>query len=158
MAKAARALALESHVALAVPRPRSTPRFAPGMHADVRRLFPPFVALSAAVLATPVLLGATITDDWSGFWQLTWLAFDLGLAAALVAVAVSAYRGSPWLEGWAATAGGLLACDAWLDVMTASDSRHMILTGLIAMTLEVPLLALCLLIGSRAGSSAKLVR
>jgi hypothetical protein len=151
--KASQAIALEPRVAVSAPRARVVAHPVPKAPADARRFLPLYAALSLAVLTSPVLLDATLANDWSRFWQLIWLGFDLGVAASLVGVAVSAYRRSPWLTGWAATAGGLLACDAWLDVMTASDARHMILTGVIAMTLELPLMALCLTMGSHAGSA-----
>jgi hypothetical protein len=98
------------------------------------------------------------------FWQLTWLGFDLAVAGALIVAAVGALRHSPWSEGSAAVAASLLACNAAVDVTTAPDARHMILAGITAVTVEVPLMALCLMIAcprepaalraSAAGSSS----
>jgi hypothetical protein len=109
-------------------------------------LFPLFTVLSAAVVATPFLLDSTFESDWRRFWQFTWLGFDAAVTGALVVAAVAAFRRSPWSEGSAAVAASLLACNAVVDVTTAADTRHIVLAGITAVTLEVPLMALCLMI------------
>lgn len=109
-------------------------------------MLPLFAVLSAAVAATPLLLDSTFESDWRRFWQFTWLGFDAAMTAALVIAAVGAFRRSPWSEGSAAVAASLLACNAVVDVTTAADARHIVLAGIAAVTLEVPLMALCLMI------------
>jgi peptidoglycan/LPS O-acetylase OafA/YrhL len=109
-------------------------------------LFPLFTVLSAAVAASPLLLDSTLESDWRRFWQFTWLGFDAAMTGALVIAAVGAFRRSPWSEGSAAVAASLLACNAVVDVTTAADTRHIVLAGITAVTLEVPLMALCLMI------------
>jgi hypothetical protein len=133
-------------------RERATPVF-PAAAYDLRRLWsarpsllPLFTVLSAAVVVSPFLLDSTLESDWHRFWQFTWLGFDAAMTGALVIAAVGAFRRSPWSEGSAAVAASLLACNAVVDVTTAADTRHVVLAGITAVTLEVPLMALCLMI------------
>jgi hypothetical protein len=107
---------------------------------------PPFAVLSVAVVVSPIELHATFANDWNTFWQLTWLGFDAAVTGALVVAAVGAFRRSPWSEGAAAVAASVLASNATIDVTTAADTRHMILAAVVAVTLEAPLIALCLMI------------
>jgi hypothetical protein len=142
-----------THVDVWARSPRRPARVVTAASGDLRRLgsihpslLPLFTVLSVAVLPSPFLLDATLESDWSTFWQLTWLGFDAAVAAALVVAGVGAFRRSSWSEGSAAVAASLLACNATVDVTTAADTRHMILSAIVAVTLEVPLMALCLMI------------
>jgi hypothetical protein len=141
-----------SRLDVSVRSPARATRFFPAAY-DLRRLrsvrlslLPLFMLLSAAVVATPFLLDSTFESDWRRFWQFTWLGFDAAMTGALVVAAVGAFRRSPWSEGSAAVAASLLACNAVVDVTTAADTRHIVLAGITAVTLEVPLMALCLMI------------
>lgn len=83
-------------------------------------------------------------------WGLAWAGFDVILAAALLAVAVSAWRRSLWLEGAASAAAALLACDAWFDLLTAATLREVVVAAIEAGAVELPLALLCLTIARRA--------
>jgi hypothetical protein len=83
-------------------------------------------------------------------WDIAWAGFDLGLALLLFAVAISAWRRSPWLEGAAAAAGALLIVDAWFDIMTSWTHLELAIAIGEAVLVELPLAGLCFLIARDA--------
>ena len=111
----------------------------------MRRWVPPVLALIAlglvpwAIWLTTVLPSHEVADHW----DLAWGGFDLLLAAALLATAVAAWRGSPLVEAAAASAGTLLVVDAWFDLLTSGD-RDLPYAIVLAVVAELPLAALCL--------------
>jgi hypothetical protein len=86
------------------------------------RWIAPLFALAALVLVPWTLLLAKQlpSSHAARHWDVTWVGFDLALTVLMIAVAVAAWRRSPWLEGAAAAAAALLVMDAWFDVTTAS--------------------------------------
>jgi hypothetical protein len=110
----------------------------------------------AALLLVPwlvVLLFALPSKHESAHWDIAWAGFDGGLALVLLAVAVTAWRRSPWLEGAATAAATLLVVDAWFDVLTASSRGELVLAIVEALCVELPLALLCLLL-ARDGERA----
>lgn len=105
----------------------------------------PLFALSAIVLVPTVvvLFVALPSTHQSEHWDIAWSGFDVMLALMLVAVAVTAWRGSPWLEAAAAAAATLLFVDAWFDVLTASTRGELMLALVEAFVVELPLALLC---------------
>jgi len=77
-------------------------------------------------------------------WNVAWVGFDVIMAVLLTAVAVSAWRRSPWLEGAATAAGTILIVDAWFDVVTSSSTGEFVLAAAEALFVELPLAYLCL--------------
>lgn len=77
-------------------------------------------------------------------WDLAWSGFDVGLAAALLAVAFAAWRQRRWLPAAAGLAAGLLACDAWFDLLTAHTRTELAAAAVLAAVAELPMCALCL--------------
>ncbi|TML26777.1 MAG: hypothetical protein E6G26_10935 [Actinobacteria bacterium] len=106
----------------------------------------PLFALGALVLVpTVVLLLADLPSTHrSEHWDVAWGGFDVMLALMLVAVAVTAWRSSAWLEAAAAAAATLLFVDAWFDVLTASSRTELIIAIVEAVLVELPLALLCL--------------
>jgi len=106
----------------------------------------PLFALGALVLVpTVVLLLADLPSTHrSEHWDVAWGGFDVMLALMLVAVAVTAWRSSAWLEAAAAAAATLLFVDAWFDVLTASSRTELIIAIVEAVLVALPLALLCL--------------
>jgi hypothetical protein len=106
---------------------------------------PLFVLGALVLLPTIVLLVVVLpSTHQSEHWDVAWSGFDVMLALVLLAVAVTAWRGSAWLEAAAAAAATLLVIDAWFDVLTASSRSELIVALLEAFFVELPLALLCL--------------
>jgi hypothetical protein len=105
----------------------------------------PLFGLAALVLVPTVvlLLVALPSTHRSEHWDIAWGGFDVLLALMLVAVAITAWRGSAWLEAAAAAAATLLFVDAWFDVLTASTRGELVLALVEAVFVELPLAVLC---------------
>jgi hypothetical protein len=111
----------------------------------VRGWLPPTLALIAlALVPWSIWLTTELpSQERAAHWDLAWGGLDLMLAAALLATAVSAWRHGPLLEACAASAGTLLAVDAWFDLLTSSG-RELTFAIILAVVAELPLAALCL--------------
>ncbi len=86
-----------------------------------------------------VYLSVTLPENYEAHnWPATWVGFDVLLMAFMVATAVFGYLRRQVLLFAAFTAGVLLICDAWFDLMTAgpNDLRLSIVTALL---IELPL-------------------
>ena len=105
----------------------------------------PLFALSAIVLVPTVVLLFVVlpSTHQSEHWDIAWSGFDVMLGLMLLAVAVTAWRSSPWLEAAAAAAATLLLVDAWFDVLTASTRSELVLALVEAVFVELPLALLC---------------
>lgn len=106
----------------------------------------PLFGLSAVVLVPTVVLlvVALPSTHQSEHWDVAWGGFDVMLGLMLLAVAVTAWRGSAWLEAAAAAAATLLVVDAWFDVLTASSGTERVIAIVEAVFVELPLALLCL--------------
>jgi hypothetical protein len=110
---------------------------------------PPWIALLfglAALVLVPtvvLLVVALPSTHRSEHWDVAWGGFDVMLALMLLAVAVTAWRGSAWLAAAAAAAAALLFVDAWFDVLTASTGHELVLALAEAILVELPLALLC---------------
>jgi len=76
-------------------------------------------------------------------YDLAWVGFDIGLAAAFGATAWAAYRRLRWLPPLAAVTGTMLICDAWFDIVTSQGAGEVAEAALEAVFGELPLAALC---------------
>jgi uncharacterized membrane protein len=108
----------------------------------------PLFALAAVLLVPTVVLLVVVLPSThrSAHWDIAWSGFDVALALLLLAVAVTAWRRSPWLEGAATAAATLLFVDAWFDVLTASTQTELVLALVEAVLVELPLALLCLVL------------
>jgi hypothetical protein len=113
---------------------------------DVPAWVAPLYGLAALVLVPTVvvLVVALPSTHQAEHWDLAWGGFDVMLALILVTVAITAWRGSAWLEAAAAAAATLLFVDAWFDVLTASTRSELVLALVEAVFVELPLAVLCL--------------
>jgi hypothetical protein len=97
------------------------------------------------LVPTIVLLVVVLpSTHQSEHWDVAWSGFDVMLALMLLAVAVTAWHGSAWLEAAAAAAATLLFVDAWFDVLTASSGTELVIAIIEAVFVELPLALLCL--------------
>jgi predicted branched-subunit amino acid permease len=112
----------------------------------------PLFALGALLLVPWVaLLAATLPSAHQAeHWDIAWAGFDVALALLFVAVAVAAWRRSPWLESAAAATATLLVVDAWFDVLTSSTRTEYFVSIGEAAFVELPLAVLCLLLARNA--------
>jgi hypothetical protein len=120
-------------------RTRSLPRVTP-LFALASVLLVPWVAVLGVVLPS---------THRSAHWNIAWVGFDVALAFALLAVAVTAWRRSAWLEGAATATATLLFVDAWFDVLTASTGAELVVAVAEAVLVELPLAVLCLVLARR---------
>ena len=112
----------------------------------------PLFGLAALVLVPWVvfLVRSLPSTHAAAHWDIAWAGFDVGLALLLFAVALAAWRRSPWLEGAATAAAALLVVDAWFDVLTSSTMLERLTAVAEAIVVELPLAALCILLARDA--------
>ena len=88
--------------------------------------------------------GATLPRRYGAdHWRVAWGGFDVALALALAATAISVVRRSPFGEIAATVTGTLLVCDAWFDVLTSHGASDVAQAVVEALLIELPLAALC---------------
>lgn len=107
---------------------------------------------AAALVLVPwvfVLVMSLPSEHRSAHWDIAWSGFDVVLMLALLAVAATAWRRSPWLEGAATATAALLFVDAWFDILTSSSGSELTVAVVEAVLVELPLAVLCLLIARR---------
>lgn len=112
------------------------------------RWIAPFFAAAAFVLVPWVVVLAVHLPSMhaASHWDVTWAGFDVALTGLLVAVAVAAWRGSPWLEGAATAAAALMIVDAWFDITTSSSGLELRVAVAEAVLVELPLAVFCFLL------------
>ena len=92
-----------------------------------------------AMIPWLVYLYVTLPDRYVAHnWTVTWVGFDVLLAAFMLATAVLGYLRRQLLMLAAFTSGVLLICDAWFDLMTAGP-KDLGLSLVTALLIEVPL-------------------
>jgi hypothetical protein len=125
---------------------------APGAGWRPARWVVPLFGVAALVLVPWIvfLVRSLPSTHAAAHWDVAWAGFDVGLALLLLAVAVAAWRRSPWLEGAATASAALLAVDAWFDILTSSTHLELGLAIGEAVLVELPLAALCLLLARDA--------
>ena len=112
-------------------------------------LVPRWVALVASCVAlalVPWTLWLTFTlprRHISHHYDLAWVGFDVGLAAAFGATTLAAVRASAWLQVAATVTGTMLVCDAWFDIVTSASHDEQIVALVQGLCAELPLAALC---------------
>jgi hypothetical protein len=112
----------------------------PALLARIRRIrLGLMVGGSIAMIPWLVYLSLTLPEDYvARNWWLTWVGFDVLLALFMIATAVFGYLRRQVLMFAAFTAGVLLICDAWFDLMTAGPN-DIWLSVVTALGIEVPL-------------------
>lgn len=112
----------------------------------------PLFAAAGIVLVPWILflVNSLPSTHASAHWDIAWSGFDLALALLLFAVALAAWRRSPWLEGAASAAATLLLVDAWFDILTSSSHAELGVSIGEAAFVELPLAVICLLLARDA--------
>jgi hypothetical protein len=82
----------------------------------------------------------------TGYYDIAWGGFDIALAALLTATGYGLLRQRLWVQGTATAAATMLLCDAWFDTLSANDNGERLVALLLALAVELPTAALCLLI------------
>jgi hypothetical protein len=101
-----------------------------------------------AMIPWLIYLYVTLPDRYVAHnWTVTWVGFDVLLAAFMLATAILGYLRRQLLMLAAFTSGVLLICDAWFDLMTAGP-RDLGLSLATALLIEVPL-AIFMITGSQ---------
>jgi hypothetical protein len=76
-------------------------------------------------------------------YDLAWVGFDIGLAAAFAGTAWAAVRSPGWLVPLAAVTGTMLLCDVWFDVVTSRGASEIGEAAAEAVLAELPLAGVC---------------
>lgn len=120
----------------------------PDMISRIRRIrLGVMIGGSIAMIPWLVYLSVTLPENYVAHnWPVTWVGFDILLVVFMAATAVLGYLRRQLLVLAAFTAGVLLICDAWFDLLTAgpSDLRLSVIT---ALGIEVPV-AILLITGA----------
>lgn len=94
---------------------------------------------SIAMIPWLVYLALTLPESYVAHnWPVTWVGFDVLLLGFMLATAIFGYLRRQVLLFAAFTAGVLLICDAWFDLMTAGPA-DIWLSIVTALGIEVPL-------------------
>jgi hypothetical protein len=113
-----------------------------------RWLAPLFLLAALALIPWTVYLVVTLPGRHlqTGDYDLAWGGFDLALATVLATTGYGLLRGKLWVQSTATAAATMLFCDAWFDTLSANDSGERLLAVALALTVELPTAAVCLLI------------
>lgn len=119
-------------------------------HGRVVPIWAPAVLAGCTVALIPwtaLLLYELPNTQVAHHWNLAWAGFDVAIAAALTATAITVLRRSGWATVAATTTGTLLIVDAWFDIVTSAGAgeRFWVAVGMAALC-ELPLAVGCLLI------------
>jgi hypothetical protein len=76
-------------------------------------------------------------------WRITWVGFDIALAGLFLAAALAGRRRSAAFPDLLIAAGVVLVCDAWFDVITASTTHELMVSGAEALSAELPIALTC---------------
>ena len=109
-----------------------------------RRLFVVAMTIaSACLIPWIVFLAVTLPRHYvAGHWRTTWGGFDIALLGGLALTSWLAWRRRQAVVITAFVTATLLACDAWVDITTASGRTDTITSVASAVILELPLAVL----------------
>ena len=113
-----------------------------------RWLAPLFFAAGIGLLPWTVYLVLTLPGRHlqTGYYDLAWGGFDVGLAALLVSTGVGLLRRKLWVQSTATAAATMLVCDAWFDVLSSRRGGERLVAIVLAVAAELPSAAVCLLV------------
>jgi hypothetical protein len=109
-----------------------------------RWVTPLFTLVAVGLLPWTLYLTFTLPSRHvTTHYDLAWVGFDVGLAAAFAGTSWAAIRSSPWLVPLAAVTGTMLVCDAWFDVVTSQGAGEIGEAAAEALLAELPLAGVC---------------
>jgi hypothetical protein len=109
-----------------------------------RWVTPLFTLVAVGLLPWTLYLTFTLPSRHvTTHYDLAWVGFDVGLAAAFAGTSWAAVRSSPWLVPLAAVTGTMLVCDAWFDIVTSQGAGEIGEAAAEAVLAELPLAGVC---------------
>jgi hypothetical protein len=116
-----------------------------------RWIMPIYGALAVALVPWVIWLAVTLPpNNVSSHYRLAWVGFDVLLCGALARTAWLAWRRSPFVVNVASATAALLVVDAWFDVTTSAGGQDLVVSAVLAVTVELPLAMVSLVIAGRA--------
>jgi len=100
------------------------------------------VLIPWAIALNLILPSRHLADNW----DVAWTGFDVILACSLLATAYAVARRRSLVQRLAPISATLLLCDAWFDLLTASNRTDLEVAILLAVIGEIPLAILCFLL------------
>jgi hypothetical protein len=123
---------------------------------ELRRNWAATILAVAAVVLLPWAIALNLilpSRHLADHWDIAWTGFDIVLALSLLATAYTAVRRRDLVRGLAPVSATLLLCDAWFDVLTASNGTDLEVAILLAVLGELPLALVCFLLATGATES-----
>jgi len=122
-------------VSSALTEPESSEGAAPPVVPRLRRgLAPLFFLAGIGLLPWTAYLTVTLPGRHlqTGYYDLAWGGFDVGLAALLVATGVGLLRRKLWVQSTATAVATMLVCDAWFDVLSSRPGGERLIAIVLA--------------------------
>jgi hypothetical protein len=123
---------------------------------EFRRNWAAMILALAAIVLIPWAIALNLilpSRHLADHWDIAWTGFDIVLALSLLATAYTAVRRRDLVRGVAPVSATLLLCDAWFDVLTASNGTDLEVAILLAVLGELPLALICFLLATGATES-----
>ncbi len=99
-----------------------------------------FAVLAVLMIPWTIHLAIALPNrSIASHYDVAWAGFDIALAAVLAWTAYCAVRRTHWLPIAASVNATLLVVDAWFDVLTAPNSRNLVIALGSAVLIELPL-------------------
>jgi hypothetical protein len=113
-------------------------------HAPVRWAGWALLGAAAVLLPWMVMLGTSLpTTESAHHWSMAWIGLDVMETTALAVTGWLVLRRDVRVRMTASAAAAFLLADAWLDIVTAQATRDVLQAALLALFIELPLVALC---------------
>ena len=136
------------------PAEATTPPVVPRLR---RWLAPLFCLAGIGLVPWTVYLVLTLPGRHlqTGYYDVAWGGFDVGLAALFVTTGIGLLRRKLWVQSTATAAATMLVCDAWFDVLSSEPGRERLLAILLAVAAEMPTAIVCLMIAAHVEEVAE---
>jgi len=110
-----------------------------------------YIFLSVIMIPWTIYIGTTLpVRHLSTHWDVSWAGLDIAMVVMLLATGLLAYFRSRWVVITASTLGGLLAVDAWFDVMSERRGLQLQEAIILAVFVELPLIIMSYYVAYRA--------
>ncbi|HEU0195023.1 MAG TPA: hypothetical protein VFQ71_12535 [Gaiellales bacterium] len=138
----------------------AVPPGAPAAAEELHRLSwlgPVFLLAGAVLIPWTVYLAITLPSRHvqTHYYDFAWAGFDLALAVLLAVTGVGLLRRRIWVQATATAAATMLLCDAWFDVLSSSGVHDRLVSGVLALVVELPVAAVCLGVARHAEAASE---